>query len=255
MMSQHTETVGPRGTLALQVESRAPAGVAHSSDIMLVVRWLTVPLCMPLQALPLASHDLVSPLILSDPAMWWVDGSSLLLIRTNSVTGSEEVVLWSLASSSVVRVRPLAAGMGRACHGLQQRHVERCWRRWPILQPAFVSATTTTTFKQSAIWPLQGPCTSAACKVGSDNCLLTRRNYSREPCLPAALQVLYGEDFGCKLHLPMSRFYNGEAHDRVLLTRECPTSSEVLVIKLADVAAGGCCCDHSGSLRAQSRRG
>jgi hypothetical protein len=58
----------------------------------------------------------VSPLILSDPAMWWVDGSSLLLIQTNSVTGSEEVVLWSLASSSVVRVR-MSAGCGHAlCH-------------------------------------------------------------------------------------------------------------------------------------------
>ncbi len=67
--------------------------------------------------------------------------------------------------------------------------------------------------------------------------------------------MLYGEDFGCKLHLPMSRFYNGEAYDRVLLTRECPTSSEVLVMKLADVAAGGhwsCLLASSGSLlRAQ----
>ncbi len=50
--------------------------------------------------------------------------------------------------------------------------------------------------------------------------------------------MLYGEDFGCKLHLPLSRYYNGEVHDRLLLTRQCPSSSEVLVIKVAEISTG-----------------
>jgi hypothetical protein len=54
----------------------------------------------------------VSPLIVSDPAMWWVDGSSLLLIQINDATGAEEVVLWSLKSSSVLRV---SGGRGVGC--------------------------------------------------------------------------------------------------------------------------------------------